>query len=76
MTKKTRSKTGIVASGDDFLALREDEVAVAPPETFDASLYFIGRIRTPWRSSEESARVQCDLHRRARSALDARAQGT
>ena len=28
--------------------LREGEVAVALPERFDASLYFIGRIRTPW----------------------------
>jgi len=64
MTKKTRSKTGIAASGDDFLALREDEVAVAPPETFDASLYFIGRIRTPWRS-----RAQCPKNPRESHAI-------
>jgi tRNA-Thr(GGU) m(6)t(6)A37 methyltransferase TsaA len=64
MTKKTRSKTGIAASGDDFLALREDEVAVAPPETFDASLYFIGRIRTPWRS-----RAQCPKNPRESNAI-------
>ena len=64
MTKKTRSKTGIVASGDDFLALREDEVAIAPPETFDASLYFIGRIRTPWRS-----RAQCPKNPRESNAI-------
>ncbi len=35
-------------------ALRPHEVAVALPETFDASLYFIGRLRTPW-----SDRSQC-----------------
>ena len=28
--------------------IREGEVAVELPERFDASLYFIGRIRTPW----------------------------
>lgn len=45
---------GAEASGDDdFLTLREGEVAVAPPEEFDASLYFIGRIRTPWQSREQ-----------------------
>jgi tRNA-Thr(GGU) m(6)t(6)A37 methyltransferase TsaA len=27
---------------------REGEVAVALPQHFDASVYFIGRIRTPW----------------------------
>jgi tRNA-Thr(GGU) m(6)t(6)A37 methyltransferase TsaA len=33
--------------------LREGEVAVALPERFDASLYFIGRIHTPWRRRED-----------------------
>ena len=28
--------------------IRKGEVAVKLPERFDASLYFIGRIRTPW----------------------------
>jgi tRNA-Thr(GGU) m(6)t(6)A37 methyltransferase TsaA len=37
----------------DFRSLREGEVAVAPPEQFDAALYFIGRIRTPWQSREQ-----------------------
>ena len=36
-------------SGD----LREGEVTVRLPERFDASLYFIGRIRTPWRRRED-----------------------
>ncbi len=30
--------------------MRPGEVAVALPERFDAGLYFIGRIRTPWAS--------------------------
>jgi len=33
--------------------LRDGEVAVDLPARFDASLYFIGRIRTPWRSRDE-----------------------
>ena len=33
--------------------LRKGEIAVALPEKFDASLYFIGRIRTPWKRREE-----------------------
>jgi tRNA-Thr(GGU) m(6)t(6)A37 methyltransferase TsaA len=28
--------------------IRPGEIAVALPETFDAGVYFIGRIRTPW----------------------------
>jgi len=47
-------KSGDDASvGDDFLTPREGEVTVALPARFDASLYFIGRIRTPWQSSEQ-----------------------
>jgi tRNA-Thr(GGU) m(6)t(6)A37 methyltransferase TsaA len=38
---------------DDPGGLREGEVAVAPPPQFDASLYYIGRIRTPWKRREE-----------------------
>lgn len=34
-------------------SIREGEVAVALPEQFDAGLYFIGRIRTPWKTREE-----------------------
>jgi tRNA-Thr(GGU) m(6)t(6)A37 methyltransferase TsaA len=33
--------------------LREGEVAVQLPERFDASLYFIGRIHTPWQRRED-----------------------
>ena len=33
--------------------LREGEVAAPLPAQFDASLYFIGRIRTPWQRRED-----------------------
>ena len=33
---------------DEQYGIRPGEVAVSLPEKFDASLYFIGRIHTPW----------------------------
>jgi tRNA-Thr(GGU) m(6)t(6)A37 methyltransferase TsaA len=33
--------------------LRDGEIAVDLPERFDASLYFIGRVRTPWQRRED-----------------------
>jgi tRNA-Thr(GGU) m(6)t(6)A37 methyltransferase TsaA len=33
--------------------LRQGEIAVELPEKFDASLYYIGRIRTPWKRRED-----------------------
>jgi tRNA-Thr(GGU) m(6)t(6)A37 methyltransferase TsaA len=41
------------AASSDPYGLREGEVAVELPEGFDASLYFIGRIRTPWTRRED-----------------------
>jgi tRNA-Thr(GGU) m(6)t(6)A37 methyltransferase TsaA len=38
---------------ENVQGLREGEVAVALPARFDASLYFIGRIRTPWKRRED-----------------------
>jgi tRNA-Thr(GGU) m(6)t(6)A37 methyltransferase TsaA len=40
-------------SQDDWYGLREGEVAAPLPDRFDASLYYIGRIRTPWRRRED-----------------------
>jgi tRNA-Thr(GGU) m(6)t(6)A37 methyltransferase TsaA len=37
---------------DNDFAIRDGEIAVDLPEQFDASLYFIGRIRTPWRDRD------------------------
>ena len=33
--------------------LREGEIAVELPKEFDAALYFIGQIRTPWKRRED-----------------------
>jgi len=38
---------------DNSFGIREGETAVTLPEHFDASLYFIGRIRTPWTRREQ-----------------------
>jgi tRNA-Thr(GGU) m(6)t(6)A37 methyltransferase TsaA len=37
----------------ETLGLREGEIATELPERFDASLYYIGRIRTPWKRRED-----------------------
>jgi tRNA-Thr(GGU) m(6)t(6)A37 methyltransferase TsaA len=53
-TKKRKSEKQYGAGAtDDFLTLREGEVTAALPGQFDASLYFIGRIRTPWQSRDQ-----------------------
>ena len=44
--------------------IREGEVAVTLPAEFDAGLYFIGRIRTPWTRRED-----CPKNARASDAL-------
>ena len=41
------------ASEANPYGLREGEVAAELPDHFDASLYFIGRIRTPWSRRED-----------------------
>jgi tRNA-Thr(GGU) m(6)t(6)A37 methyltransferase TsaA len=38
---------------EDRYGIRPGETAIALPDAFDASLYFIGRIRTPWKRREE-----------------------
>jgi tRNA-Thr(GGU) m(6)t(6)A37 methyltransferase TsaA len=38
---------------EDPYGIRPGEVAVDVPDAFDAGLYFIGRIRTPWKRREE-----------------------
>jgi tRNA-Thr(GGU) m(6)t(6)A37 methyltransferase TsaA len=51
MTEAAKKNEG--SSGDDRSGLREGEIAVELPERFDAQLYFIGRIRTPWKTRDE-----------------------
>jgi tRNA-methyltransferase O len=38
---------------NDLFGIREGEVAIALPGAFDAGIYFIGRISTPWTRREE-----------------------
>jgi tRNA-Thr(GGU) m(6)t(6)A37 methyltransferase TsaA len=40
-------------SKGDRAGLREGEIAVELPAQFDASLYYIGRIRSPWKTRDE-----------------------
>jgi tRNA-Thr(GGU) m(6)t(6)A37 methyltransferase TsaA len=40
-------------SGDNPYGIRSGEVSAPLPESFDAGLYFIGRIRTPWTRRED-----------------------
>jgi tRNA-Thr(GGU) m(6)t(6)A37 methyltransferase TsaA len=38
---------------ENAFGIRDGEIAVELPKNFDASLYFIGRIRTPWKTRDE-----------------------
>jgi tRNA-Thr(GGU) m(6)t(6)A37 methyltransferase TsaA len=52
--RNVRAKLNAMTSSDiDAAGLREGEIAVALPAQFDASLYYIGRIRTPWTRRED-----------------------
>jgi tRNA-Thr(GGU) m(6)t(6)A37 methyltransferase TsaA len=51
--KKSRRPSHKVPMGDEPYALRGGELAVELPAQFDASLYYIGRVRTPWKRREE-----------------------
>jgi tRNA-Thr(GGU) m(6)t(6)A37 methyltransferase TsaA len=52
-TAKSNDSPDKAAAGGPPYGLREGETAVALPERFDASLYFIGRIHTPWRERDK-----------------------
>jgi tRNA-Thr(GGU) m(6)t(6)A37 methyltransferase TsaA len=49
---------------EDAFGIRPGEVATELPEDFDAGIYFIGRIRTPW-----TKREQCPKNARESDAL-------
>jgi len=49
---------------DNAFGIRDGEVAIGLPDTFDASLYFIGRIRTPW-----TKRADCPKNARESDAV-------
>jgi tRNA-Thr(GGU) m(6)t(6)A37 methyltransferase TsaA len=52
-TAKPNHPASDTASSDDLYGLRDGEVAAELPAQFDASLYYIGRIRTPWQRRED-----------------------
>jgi tRNA-Thr(GGU) m(6)t(6)A37 methyltransferase TsaA len=52
--------------------LREGEIAVALPAHFDASLYFIGRIHTPWKRREDCPKNPRESEEPCTIALDPR----
>jgi tRNA-Thr(GGU) m(6)t(6)A37 methyltransferase TsaA len=56
----------------DYESLREGEVAIALPENFDAGLYFIGRIHTPWKSRSECPKNGRESEAQCTIELDAR----
>lgn len=48
----------------EFKPPRPGEVAISLPDSFDAQVYFIGRIRTPWASTADcpkNARARADV---------------
>jgi tRNA-Thr(GGU) m(6)t(6)A37 methyltransferase TsaA len=64
MNQSQPNKNANVGATGDVLPAREGEVTVTLPAQFDAALYFIGRIRTPWQSRE-----QCPKNSRESSAV-------
>src|SRR5262249_48366674 len=45
---------------NDSFGIWEGEVAVELPKAFDAGLYYIGRIRTPWKSRKDCPKNACE----------------
>jgi tRNA-Thr(GGU) m(6)t(6)A37 methyltransferase TsaA len=52
--------------------LREGEIAVALPTRFDASLYYIGRIHTPWKRREDCPKNPRETEAECTIVLDPR----
>jgi tRNA-Thr(GGU) m(6)t(6)A37 methyltransferase TsaA len=52
-TAKRDEQSSAKMGPDEGNGLREGEVAAALPPHFDASLYFIGRVRTPWQRRQD-----------------------
>src|SRR5580704_9802117 len=53
LAKKSKLLSHDVPVGDELYGLRGGEVAIELPAQFDASLYYIGRVRTPWKRRED-----------------------
>jgi len=57
---------------DTAFGIRDGEVAIDLPDKFDASLYFIGHIRTPWTRREECPKNARESDAVCTIAVDAR----
>jgi len=57
---------------DKAFGIRDGEVAIDLPDKFDASLYFIGHIRTPWTRREECPKNARESDAVCTIAVDAR----
>ena len=56
------SETRKPADNDNTYGLRDGEIAVELPARPDASLYFIGRIRTPWQRRQDCPKNARESH--------------
>jgi len=59
-------------AADDWPALRGGEIVVELPGDTDASVYFIGRMRTPWHSREQCPKNARESDAVCRAELDPR----
>jgi tRNA-Thr(GGU) m(6)t(6)A37 methyltransferase TsaA len=57
---------------DDEFGARPGERAIDLPERFDAGVYFIGRIRTPWRTRDRCPKNSAESDALCRVELDPR----
>src|SRR5687767_5870584 len=48
-----KSKRARVTMSDDEFGERDGERSILLPDTFDAGVFFIGRISTPWRTRQD-----------------------
>jgi tRNA-Thr(GGU) m(6)t(6)A37 methyltransferase TsaA len=53
MTELSGQNANRQATGKDDKGIRPGEVAIPLPASTDAGVYFIGRIRTPWKTRKE-----------------------
>src|SRR5215475_1671670 len=56
----------------DAAGIREGEIAIELPPRFDASLYYIGRIRTPWPTRDDCPKNGRESDAVCTIAVDAR----
>jgi hypothetical protein len=69
---RPRNPTPAEPTDGDWPALRGGEIAVELPVDGDASVYFIGRVRTPWQSREQCPKNARESDEVCRVELDPR----